>query len=120
MRRMDSSLNDRITYGRLLRAYVELPAATSAEDRWTWLMALHVAGQGVLRLHWDSHVRMLALARATGDRREVAGQLLRLVLVPLGHLLQRLPRGNVGRATVSAFRPMEPPAEVRMLVARFS
>jgi hypothetical protein len=27
-------------------------------------------------------------------------------LIPLGHLFQRLPLGNVGRANVSAFVPM--------------
>ncbi|MFD2377205.1 DUF3703 domain-containing protein [Ottowia pentelensis] len=41
----------------------------------------------------------------TRDWPEVAGQLLRLALVPLGHLSGRLPIGNPGRATVSAFEP---------------
>ena len=34
----------------------------------------------------------------------------------LGHLLQRLPLGNTGRATVSALRPMQPPPQVQRLV----
>jgi hypothetical protein len=59
---------------------------------------------------------MLALAWEASDAGEVAGQLLRLALVPLGHALGRLPAGNVGRATVNAFRPMEPPPEVRVLI----
>ena len=43
--------------------------------------------------------------------------LLRLSLVPVGHALGRLPAGNVGRATVSALRPMQPPPEIAALVA---
>lgn len=113
-----SHLQVAILYGRLLRGYAELPPDAPLEARWRWLMAAHVAGQPVLRLHWDSHRRMLALARGSGDRREVAGQWLRLALVPFGHLLGRLPAGNIGRATVSAFRPMDPPPEVRELLAQ--
>lgn len=37
-------------------------------------------------------------------------------LVPFGHLLRRLPAGNVGRSTASAFRPMAPPPDVAVLV----
>jgi hypothetical protein len=47
----------------------------------------------------------------------VNGQLLRLLLVPLGHLSGRFPLGNTGRSHVSAFRPMsvapEPLATIR-------
>ena len=42
----------------------------------------------------------------TRDLAELNGQLLRLLLVPLGHLLGRLPLGNTGRANISAFQPM--------------
>lgn len=49
---------------------------------------------------------MLGLAWRTRDLAEVSGQLLRLLLVPLGHLLGRLPLGNTGRSSVGAFRPM--------------
>lgn len=90
--------------------------APDRHARWTVLMAAHVVGQHRLPLHWDSHVRMLRQALHEGDLREAAGQLLRLALVPLGHALRRLPAGNVGRATVSAFAPMEPPPDVAALV----
>jgi Protein of unknown function (DUF3703) len=49
---------------------------------------------------------MLAFATQQRDFPEMAGQLLRLALVPVGHLLGRLPAGNSGRATVNAFSPM--------------
>ena len=104
---------DARSYGRLI---LRLERTADRAQRWRLLMAAHVAGQYRLRLHWDSHVRMLGQAWRERDPREVAGQLLRLALVPLGHALQRLPAGNVGRATVSAFAPMQPPADVAALL----
>jgi hypothetical protein len=94
-----------------------VPTDGPLEERWTWLMAAHVVGQAQFGLHCDSHVRMLGLAWRTRDLPEVAGQLLRLALVPVGHALGRLPQGNVGRATVHALRPMKPPAPVRRVLA---
>jgi len=59
---------------------------------------------------------MLRVAWSSGDGREVRGQLLRLALVPLGHLMGRLPLGNTGGASVSAFQPMDVPAELQRLL----
>lgn len=108
----------RSVYARLLQREREMTREPqSREARWDLLMAAHVVGQTSFALHWDSHARMLALAWEARDPREILGQLLRLALVPLGHALARLPAGNVGRATVNAFRPMVPPADVRALIA---
>ena len=68
-------------------------------------------GQTRLGLHWRSHTAMLRYALQLRDGSEVLGQLLRLALVPLGHLLQRLPLGNIGRAHVSALSPMATSAD---------
>lgn len=59
---------------------------------------------------------MLRAAWAASDGRELHGQLIRLLLVPLGHLLGRLPRGNTGRSIVSAFAPMNVPADLKQLL----
>lgn len=110
--------HEELIYARLLQGYAALPESTPLAERWTWLAAAHVAGQMRLRLHWDSHVRMLGLAWRTRDVPEVMGQLLRLALVPIGHAVGRLPAGNIGRATVNAFRPMQPPEEVQHLLEK--
>ena len=106
---------DATPYRRLIARLHATPAA-DRRQRWRLLMAAHVLGQGRFALHWDSHGRMLRQAAVEGDLAEAAGQVLRLALTPLGHALGRLPAGNVGRATVSAFRPMQPPAEVAALM----
>jgi hypothetical protein len=110
MNRTDADLR---SFDRLIR---RLEQTDDPAQRWRLLMAAHVAGQHRIRLHWDGHLRMLDQAWRERDVREVAGQLLRLLLVPLGHALQRLPAGNVGRATVSAFAPMQPPPDVAALL----
>jgi hypothetical protein len=106
-----------LVYERLVRGFAATESSErNLEERWSWLMAAHVIGQYHPGLHFDSHRRMLALAREAGDWREAAGQLLRIALLPLGHLLGRLPRGNVGRATVGVTQAMEPPEAVQRLI----
>ena len=86
------------------------------EQRWSWLMAAHVVGQHEVASHLDAHRRMLRLARQTGDHREAIGQLVRIALLPFGHLLRSIPTGNVGRSTVGITRRMEPPEPVQVLI----
>jgi Protein of unknown function (DUF3703) len=93
-------------------------ARTEANAQWRWLEAAHVLGQPVFTLHARSHLRMLGLALRERDGVEVAGQLFRLALVPLGHLLHRLPAGNTGRSRVNAFMPMTTPPNVVHLIQK--
>ena len=107
----------RIVYARLVRGFAETAAAGEGRElQWTWLMAAHVVGQHEVALHFDSHRRMLELARETRDWREVTGQLLRIALLPLGHLLRRIPLGNIGRSTVPVTQVMQPPETVQVLI----
>jgi hypothetical protein len=76
----------------------------------------HILGQQDFGRHWRAHWRMLQAALALRDGREVAGQLLRLLLVPLGHLSGRLPIGNPGTADVSAFAPQPIPPRLQRLI----
>jgi len=99
----------------LLDAFATIPDAAPA-IRWRWLEAAHVLGQTSVDLHWRSHCAMLRYAWVLGDKREAVGQLLRLALVPLGHLFARLPAGNIGRADVNALTPMAPTVEVEALI----
>lgn len=93
------------TFERLHQAHLGVHRSDLAQA-WHLLEAMHVLGQTRLVAHARTHVLMLALAWRTRDLAELNGQLLRLLLVPLGHLLGRLPLGNTGRANVGAFRPM--------------
>lgn len=102
-------------FGRLRDAACRV-LPTDAETRWQYLSAAHIVGQHQIGLHLKSHVCMLQLGVHQRDWLEAAGQLFRLALVPLGHLFDRLPFGNTGRADVSAFAPMGLPTQLAQLI----
>jgi hypothetical protein len=93
-----------------------LPA--TQEQLWDLLCAAHIAGQHIFPLHIQTHLAMLSFAWQHKQYSEAAGQVFRLILVPIGHALQRLPKGNSGRADISAFKPMEVPPKLQSLIAQ--
>ncbi len=108
----------------LLRAFeAALSSATEAhragqyEQSLAHLERAHLLGQSTFAWHWLVHWRMLSLAASQSDGKEILGQLARLSLVPLGHLLGRLPLGNVGSTRMSAFATAELPEDVAKLLA---
>ena len=84
---------------------------------WQALERAHILAQSYFTPHLISHWHMLDFALSLRDWREVAGQLFRLALVPLGSLTGRLPTGNTGRARISAFRPMPVPPDLAARLA---
>ena len=91
-------------------------ARSAPSDALAHLERAHVLGQRDFSRHWRVHVTMLRAAWALRDGRELLGQLVRLSLVPLGHLFGRLPLGNTGRSDVSAFAPTDVPADLKRLL----
>lgn len=94
-------------------------AAARAGDEgaaWALLEEAHVLSQPWARPHVKVHAAMLALGWRTHDRREVAGQLLRIVAAGPGSLTGRYPDGNTGRSSVPATRPMPVPDDLRTLL----
>jgi hypothetical protein len=90
-------------------------AAGDAKSAFAALERAHVLGQLDFVPHLRVHWQMLRAGWAASDRREVTGQLMRIALVPVGHLLGRLPVGNTGGANVSAFKAMAIPPELERL-----
>ncbi len=91
-------------------------AAGDAAAAMAALERAHVLGQSDIGPHLRVHLRMLHAGFASRDWREVRGQVLRITLVPVGHLLGRLPRGNTGAASVSAFAPMAIAPDIERLL----
>jgi hypothetical protein len=89
-----------------------------ADGAWRALVRAHVISQPALLPHLSVHMAMLSLAIAQRDWKETVGQVLRLILAPLGHILGRTPWGNPGRATVSKFARAPLPADVARLYAQ--
>lgn len=83
---------------------------------WERLEEAHVLSQPWAWPHIKVHVAMLDLGWRTRDRREVSGQLVRIIVAGPGSLTGRYPEGNTGRASVPATQPMPVPAELRTLL----
>ncbi|PZO11677.1 MAG: hypothetical protein DCF26_20710 [Burkholderiales bacterium] len=109
-RRFDSAAHAQLIQGA--------KTAVSADRAWLYLEAAHVVGQLHFKPHLQTHAQMFRLALRTRDWSEAVGQVMRLALVPLGHLSGRLPLGNPGRSTVSAFEPLPVRPELAELIAR--
>lgn len=85
-------------------------------EKWLFLAAAHVAGQTILPLHVATHWAMLSLAWQEKRWGEAWGQWVRLILVPIGHVLGRLPSGNPGTANVNAFKAFPVPNGLRIRI----
>ena len=96
----------------------EMAACRSAieagdDDRaWHHLERVHIVSQSYLGPHLSSHGAMMGFAIRRRDWSEVLGQMVRIILAPLGSLTGRLPVGNTGRSNVSAFAPMPIPSDL--------
>ena len=93
-------------------------ASGNAEAAWLALEREHILAQPYLWPHIRSHTAMLGFAIIQRDRKEAGGQLIRLALAPLGNISGRLPRGNTGRADISAFAPMPIPPDLAAKIAQ--
>jgi hypothetical protein len=80
---------------------------------WKHLERAHILSQPMVVPHLRTHVAMLGAGLRRHDRREVVGQLLRLVVAGPGSLTGRYPVGNTGGADVSALAPMPIPEDLR-------
>jgi hypothetical protein len=87
---------------------------------WRALERAHILSQPLLGLHMGVHGSMLRYALRTLDPVEAIGQLIRLLLAPIGALAGRIPAGNTGRARVNAFAQMPVSDDLRAIIERSS
>jgi hypothetical protein len=110
---------------RLQQAWAaEMGAARTArgegdtQREWSHLERAHIISQPIAGAHVRTHAAMFGAAVRRRDRREMVGQVFRIVVAGPGSLTGRYPVGNTGGANVSAFRPMEIPDDLRALLAQ--
>lgn len=78
----------------------------------------HLLGQHRTSWHLRTHWRMLGLAHLSSNGREIAGQWLRLALVPFGHFTGRLPSGNVGTTRMGPMETALVPTDIAAVIPR--
>ena len=87
---------------------------TTAE--WHHLERAHILSQPLPVAHVRTHGAMLGAGLRRRDRREVVGQLVRLLVAGPGSAVGRYPLGNTGGANVSAVTPMPIPADLQAVL----
>lgn len=105
-----------IALDREIAAHRAARDAGDAAAAWTALERAHILSQPTLRPHIRVHGLMLGYAVRLRQPREIAGQLARLALAPLGALTGHIPPGNTGRAEVSAFESMPIPPDLAAIM----
>jgi hypothetical protein len=105
-------IEDEIELAEDLKARGDLRAAFQHLER------AHVLGQAITYEHTRVHWRMLKLAWASRDMREILGQLLRIVGASTKTPFGIYPRGNTGGANVWFFQRMPIPADLQELLNR--
>ena len=94
-------------------------AARSSDDprlEWYHLERAHVLSQPMAMVHVRTHWAMLRFGVRARDGREVAGQLLRLVVAGPGSLSGHYPEGNTGGAAISALAVLPLPDDLAPLL----
>jgi hypothetical protein len=87
---------------------------TTAE--WHHLERAHILSQPLAIAHVRTHLAMLGYGLRRRDRREVIGQVVRLLVAGSASALGRYPSGNTGGANVSAMTPMAIPADLHAVL----
>ena len=90
--------------------------AGDAVAEWDHLERAHILSQPLAVAHIRAHLAMLGYAIRQRDRREITGQLTRLLVAGPGSMIGRYPLGNTGGADVSAVTPMPIPAALEAVL----
>ena len=106
----------RDAYATELLRHRELTTEGDRNRAWAHLERAHILSQRHLLRHFRVHLLMLRHGVSGRDHREVRGQFVRLLAVPVAWATGWVPEGNTGGADVSALLPMEPPDDLRHLV----
>lgn len=73
----------------------------------------HIIAQSSPLKHLYVHFIMLRYAIAKADFKEVSGQILRILVTLPGHLLGKVPAGNIGWSTVRLTEKMPVPEDLK-------
>lgn len=110
---------------KLLRYFqLELHKAKQAIDSQNWEHALehlaraHILGQKSIKAHVITHWWMFKVGISSGDVKELIGQIPRMLAAVIFTKIW-VPKGNTGRANVSAFKSMPLEEKLENLLAKY-
>ena len=83
---------------------------------WKQLERAHIIGQSWFVQHTYVHWLMLRFGIRMKNKKEILGQLPRLLIGGVKSFVGKIPTGNTGGANVSPLRVMEIPEEIRNIM----
>jgi hypothetical protein len=78
----------------------------------------HILSQSSILSHFYVHWLMLGYAIRNKDTPEIRGQIVRLLVILPGHLIGRVPKGNIGWSSVGLTQEMPIPDDLRHLLTK--
>jgi hypothetical protein len=104
--------------------YAELKVYNSAMEKgdfqkaWNHLERAHILGQRWFVQHSFVHWKMLGFGIRIKSRKEILGQLPRLIFGGVKSFVGKVPIGNTGGANVPPLRQMDIPADLKEILDR--
>lgn len=96
-----------------LKNYQVVLASGNLENAWNYLERAHILGQKYPYAHTLVHWKMLQFGFKIKSRKEILGQIPRLVIGGVKSFVGKIPVGNPGGANVSPLKPF--PIEKELL-----
>lgn len=103
-------------YHRELASYRQAMSATNLELAWRHLERAHILGQPWFVQHTQVHWLMLKFGIRIKNKKEILGQLPRLLVGGVKSFVGKIPTGNTGGANVPPLRSMEIPADLQEML----
>ncbi|ESU27110.1 hypothetical protein FLJC2902T_22180 [Flavobacterium limnosediminis JC2902] len=88
-------------------------ASDNFKDCWHHLERAHVIGQKYAYAHTYTHWKMLQFGFKIKSRKEIIGQIPRLLVGGIKSFVGHIPVGNTGGSDVSPLQPMEIPKDIQ-------
>ena len=106
----------KVNYRKELENYRIEIAKANLQLAWKQLERAHIIGQPWFVQHTYVHWLMLRFGIRMKDKKEILGQLPRLLVGGVKSFVGKIPTGNTGGANVPPLRVMEIPEEIKNII----
>lgn len=105
-----------VSFSRELLLYDQYFKARDLQMAWRHLERAHILGQPWAVEHTNVHWLMLKFGFSIKDRREIIGQIPRLLFGGVKSFVGKIPAGNTGGSKVPPLKPMSIPKDIAELL----
>ena len=106
----------KIHYQQELENYKREVSKGNLQAAWRHLERAHIIGQAWFKQHTYAHWLMLKFGIKIKNRKEIVGQLPRLIVGGIKSFVGMIPIGNTGGVNVPPLQPMEIPEDLKWIM----